>query len=180
MSVNAAFTPTGNTFVLTAATSAPTPVQVNTNGAASNQYRIVNSSTTQGCLGMSTYTLDMGATSTTTATGLGEVTGKIRRTVFNASTAYTFGNVHSTLTLSAGGTAPTSITVEAIIGAAPSWKTTAIQRSYNITQTGGSGKTVSLALPYLMGELNSNTETSLVFWDQIVASPFSEEEGSAG
>ncbi|MEI8048091.1 MAG: hypothetical protein WCI92_11975, partial [Bacteroidota bacterium] len=139
-----------------------------------------NASTTQGCLGMSTYTLDMGATATTTATGLGEVTGKIRRTVFNASTAYTFGNVHSTLTLSAGGTAPTSITVEAIIGAAPSWKTTAIQRSYNITQTGGSGKTVSLALPYLMGELNSNTETSLVFWDQIVASPFSEEEGSAG
>jgi len=49
MSVNAAFTPTGNTFVLTAATSAPTPVQVVTNGAASNQYRIINSSTTQGC-----------------------------------------------------------------------------------------------------------------------------------
>lgn len=49
MSVSAAFTPTGNTFVLSAATSAPTPVQVITNGAYSNQYRIINSSTTQGC-----------------------------------------------------------------------------------------------------------------------------------
>jgi hypothetical protein len=49
MSVSAAFAPTGNTAVLTAATSAPTPVQVNTNGAFSNQYRIINSSSTQGC-----------------------------------------------------------------------------------------------------------------------------------
>lgn len=48
MSVNAAFTPTGNSFVLTASTSAPTPIQVVTNGANSNQYRIINSSTTQG------------------------------------------------------------------------------------------------------------------------------------
>jgi len=50
MSVSAAFTPLGNTVVLTAATSAPTAVQVNSNSAfGGNQYRIINASTTQGC-----------------------------------------------------------------------------------------------------------------------------------
>jgi len=43
MSVSAAFTPLGNTVVLTAATSAPTAVQVNSNSAfGGNQYRIIN------------------------------------------------------------------------------------------------------------------------------------------
>lgn len=49
MSVSAAFTATGNTFTLTAATSAPTPVQVTSNTLGGNQYRVINSSTTTGC-----------------------------------------------------------------------------------------------------------------------------------
>jgi len=50
MSVSAAFTPLGNTVVLTAATSAPSAVQVNSSGSfGGNQYRIINASTTQGC-----------------------------------------------------------------------------------------------------------------------------------
>lgn len=47
MSVSAAFTPTGNTVTFTAASSAPTPVQVPTSGGlGSNQYRILNTSNT--------------------------------------------------------------------------------------------------------------------------------------
>ena len=47
MGVNA-FTVTGNTIVLTAATSAPTPVQCSSATLGGNQYRIINSSTTVG------------------------------------------------------------------------------------------------------------------------------------
>ena len=46
MSVNAPFTPTGNTVVFIASTSAPTPVQASTTGGlGSNQYRIINAGT---------------------------------------------------------------------------------------------------------------------------------------
>ena len=47
MGVNA-FTVTGNTVVLTAAATAPTPVQCSSVTLGGNQYRIVNSSTTVG------------------------------------------------------------------------------------------------------------------------------------
>ena len=49
MSVSSAFTPTGNTVTFNASISGsvPTPVQVvTTGGLGSNQYRIINSSTT--------------------------------------------------------------------------------------------------------------------------------------
>ena len=49
MSVSAAFVPTGNTSLLVAATSAPTPVQVTSSTLGGNQYRVINSSSTQGC-----------------------------------------------------------------------------------------------------------------------------------
>jgi len=52
MSVNAPFTPTGNTVVFTASTSAPTPVQASTTGGlGSNQYRIINAGTSLVFLG---------------------------------------------------------------------------------------------------------------------------------
>jgi hypothetical protein len=44
-----AFTITGNTCKLTAATSAPVPIQVSSVTLGGNQYRITNSSTSQGC-----------------------------------------------------------------------------------------------------------------------------------
>lgn len=49
MSVSAAFTPTGNTVVINAATSYPTAVQAPSNTGTSMQYRVINSSTTVGC-----------------------------------------------------------------------------------------------------------------------------------
>ena len=49
MSVPAAFTPCGNTVVVTAATSYPAAVQVTSTTLGGNQYRICNGSGTQGC-----------------------------------------------------------------------------------------------------------------------------------
>jgi len=63
MSVNAPFTPTGNTVVFTANTSAPTPVQASTTGGlGSNQYRIINAGTSLVFLGY-------GANATTATAG---------------------------------------------------------------------------------------------------------------
>jgi hypothetical protein len=50
MGVNA-FTVTGNTVVLTAATSAPTPVQAVSKTLGGNQYRIINNGTVTVFLG---------------------------------------------------------------------------------------------------------------------------------
>ena len=49
MAVSGAYTVTGNTVKLTAATSAPTPVQCPSVTLGGNQYRVINASTTQGC-----------------------------------------------------------------------------------------------------------------------------------
>jgi hypothetical protein len=49
MSVSAAFALTGNTYKLTAATSAPSPVQVASSTLGGNQYRVINASGSQGC-----------------------------------------------------------------------------------------------------------------------------------
>ena len=43
MSVSAPFSPSGNTVVITAATTAPAPVQVPSTTLGGNQYRIINS-----------------------------------------------------------------------------------------------------------------------------------------
>ena len=48
MGINA-FTVTGNTAKLTAATSPPSPIQVTSSTLGGNQYRVINSSTTVGC-----------------------------------------------------------------------------------------------------------------------------------
>ena len=58
MSVPAAFAPMGNTVAITGATSYPAAVQVPSSTLGGNQYRIINSSGTQGCF------LAWGATAT--------------------------------------------------------------------------------------------------------------------
>lgn len=52
MSVSAPFTPSGNTVVFTAATSAPTPVQALSNTIGGNQYRILNAGLVTVFLGL--------------------------------------------------------------------------------------------------------------------------------
>jgi hypothetical protein len=119
-----------------------------------------NASATQGCLSMGAYILSMGASATTAGTG--DVTGIVKRTSFVASTTYSFGNPYTTITFTAG-TLPSVIQVKNAMGAAPTWKTGAIQRIYEVIRTGGDATSyATLNLHYLTSELNSNTEANLV------------------
>jgi len=52
MSVSAPFSPSGNTVVFAAATSAPTPVQAISTTLGGNQYRVINSGTVIAYLGV--------------------------------------------------------------------------------------------------------------------------------
>lgn len=70
MSVNAPFTPTGNTVTITAANPAPTPVQINGNNGGSVQYRILNSGTNIAFLGFGTTSATATSGATSPGTGL--------------------------------------------------------------------------------------------------------------
>ena len=70
MSVNAPFTPTGNTVTITAANPAPTPVQINGNQGWSNQYRIINAGTNVVFLGYGANAATATAGATAPGTGL--------------------------------------------------------------------------------------------------------------
>ncbi|MDP1623554.1 MAG: T9SS type A sorting domain-containing protein [Bacteroidales bacterium] len=104
--------------------------------------------------------LTMGANATTT--GIGDVTGIVKRSSFDADTPYSFGNEFTTLTFSEGGTMPDDISVKISIGEAPPAKPDAILRNYDIVRTGGSNLEVSLAQHYLDSELNGIPEADLI------------------
>jgi hypothetical protein len=70
MSVNAPFTVTGNTIVITATTPAPAAVQAISSTLGGNQYRILNTGTVTAFLGF-------GATATIAATGANTPTGTV-------------------------------------------------------------------------------------------------------
>jgi hypothetical protein len=116
-------------------------------------------------------TLTMGASATTI--GIGDVTGKVKRTSIGANTAYTFGSQFSTITFT-GGTGdqlPTDLTFIIKIGTVPpnAIKNDAVQRYYEIIRTGGSDPTrFNLNLRYLDSELNANEQSKMVFWDHHV------------
>ena len=96
-----------------------------------------NPSSTVGSLNMSNYTLTMGANATNT--GIGDVTGIVTRNSIVINTSYTLGNPYTFIVFPATGTLPTSVSLKTTIGAAPTWKTGAINRVYDLIQTGGSG-----------------------------------------
>ncbi|WP_169704247.1 hypothetical protein [Candidatus Kuenenia stuttgartiensis] len=77
----------------------------------------------------------MGASATTVGTG--DVTGIVKRTTIYLQYQYSFGSQFTTITFSDAGTLPTEMSVKITIGSAPSWKTTAITRYYDIIRTGG-------------------------------------------
>jgi len=70
MSVNAPFTVTGNTIVITATTPAPAAVQAISSTLGGNQYRILNTGTVTAFLGF-------GANATIAATGANTPTGTV-------------------------------------------------------------------------------------------------------
>jgi len=110
-------------------------------------------------------TLIMGANAVTI--GIGDVTGIVQRNSFVINIPYTFGNQFTTLTLSAGGTLPTSMSVKIVLSASNFyWKADAVHRYYDIIQTGGSSLTkITTNLHYLESELNGALEGSLNLFD---------------
>ncbi len=126
-----------------------------------------NASATVGCLDMgATYTLNMGASATTTGTG--DVTGIVKRTqLFDNNIGYSFGNQYTTVTFIgiSGGTKPGWLSCKIAIGAVPSWKSTAIKRVYTFAKDASATDEVITNLHYLDAELNGLAESQLVLWD---------------
>jgi CSLREA domain-containing protein len=109
-------------------------------------------------------TLTMPATGT--SAGTGDVIGNVKRTGFvSGGATLSFGNPNNQIKINSG-TVPTDITIN-LVKAAPSGGiafAAAVQRTYTITPTGGSGITATLRLHYLDAELNGNTEAGLGLW----------------
>jgi hypothetical protein len=118
-----------------------------------------------GSLEMEDNTLTMGENATTT--GIGDVTGRIKRTTILPNAEYTFGNEFSSVTFPNIGTLPTQITLKVSIGAVPTWKTDGIKRVYDISQIGGSGTRAIIKSHYLDSELNGNNENNLSFFGYV-------------
>ena len=137
----------------------------------------VNPLSTKGILDIGLNTLTMGANATTT--GVGDVTGIVKRTSFVANIPYTFGNQFTSMTFSAGGTMPADMSIKIMMTSAPSWKSTSVQRYYDIKHSGGSNTSVTLSLHYLHSELQTNTETNLIVWDYHSTIPKVEEHGKS-
>jgi hypothetical protein len=121
-----------------------------------------NASDTTGSLDMGANTLTMGAFANDT--GVGDVTGIIRRTTIYPGVIYTFGSKHMTAYFNNVGTLPSEMSARITIGTAPSWRPGAIKREIEIIQTGGSGTKAMFSYHYLDSELNGNIEDNLVFW----------------
>lgn len=97
-----------------------------------------------------------------------DVIGNVRRT--NApnplpnGVGLTFGNQNNIITFAAAGTVPQDLTVN-LVKAVPTGFPTAVQRTYTITPTGGTGFNFTIRLHYLDTELNGNVEgAALGLW----------------
>lgn len=134
-----------------------------------------NPSATVGSMTMGSYTLTMGGNATNS--GIGDVTGIVTRTSIMANTLYTFGNTYTSIIFPNIGTLPTSMSLKIAIGTAPSWRTGAINRTYDFIQTGASGTKAVIQAHYLDTELNGNNEIKLVDWAYIVSSNTTLEQG---
>lgn len=116
--------------------------------------------------------LYMGATATTI--GIGDVTGKVKRTTIANGTEYSFGNPNSTITFNRNstGTLPSELMFVITKGSdrgIHSNKTSTVQRLYQVIRTGGDLPTsFSLKLHYKDSELNGNMESKLVLWDHHI------------
>ena len=134
-----------------------------------------NPSATAGSLAMGNYNLTLGGNATNT--GIGDVTGTVLRNSIVANKLYTFGHANTSIVFPNVGTLPTSMGLKIDIGTAPSWRTGAIRRIYDLTQLGGSGTKAVIQAHYLDSELNGNEESKLVDFAYIVGSSTLLEQG---
>ena len=132
---------------------------------------MANDNSVSGVLALTSSDITVAATKTLTqpgtiaSTGTFDVVGAVKRTgaPLASAVALTFGNPNNQITLGAGGTKPTDITVALVkaVPANPNGYAAAVQRTYTISQTGGSGFTATVRLHYLDSDLNSNIENQL-------------------
>ncbi len=135
-----------------------------------------NASSTEGSLSMGAFTLTMGENGTNT--GVGEVSGIIRRNSFTTNKLYTFGHPNSSIIFPGGGTKlPETMSAKLTLGINPTWRTGAIKRYYDIIQTGAEATKAIIRQHYLDSELNDNTESKLVFWGHKVEGAVDFEQG---
>ena len=126
-----------------------------------------NANTTKGSLHMATFTLTMGPDGINT--GIGDVTGIIKRDFFADNKTYTFGHPNSSITFPPAGTRPSTMSAKLTIGTAPTWKTGTILRQFDIIHTGAVDTKAIIRQHYLDSELNGNVESKLVFWAHTVS-----------
>ncbi len=126
-----------------------------------------NASATKGSLHMATFTLTMGADGINT--GIGDVTGIIKRDFFADNKTYTFGHPNSSITFPPAGTRPSTMSAKLTIGTAPTWKVGTILRQFDIIHTGAVDTKAIIRQHYLDSELNGNVESKLVFWAHTVS-----------
>ena len=125
---------------------------------------MANDNSVSGVLALTSSDITVAATKTLTqpgtiaSTGTFDVVGAVKRTgaPLAPAVALTFGNPNNQITLGAGGTKPTDITVALVkaVPANPNGYAAAVQRTYTISQTGGSGFTATVRLHYLDSDLN--------------------------
>ncbi len=139
-----------------------------------------NASASQGTLHTGIYTLLITNEAAST-TGTGDVSGTIKRThTFNPNTSYSFGSQYTTLDFINTGTQPNELTCKIVLGSPlPGTDNTgSVLRYYSFAQTGTTGTDqVIVNLRYLVAELQSNTESNLVFYDYHTANSSSHEHG---
>ncbi|MGV3460632.1 MAG: hypothetical protein ACO1N9_09295 [Flavobacterium sp.] len=121
-----------------------------------------NPSATAGSLATGTNVLTMGADAVNT--GVGDVSGIIKRTSMTSNVLYTFGHPQTAIIFPPVGTLPTELTMKTVLGSAPAGKADGIKRTYDFIRTGGSGTKAIIKAHYLDSELNGNTENKLVDW----------------
>ncbi len=125
-----------------------------------------NASASQGTLHTGTYALLITDEAAST-TGTGDVSGTIKRThTFNPNTPYSFGSQYTTLDFINTGTQPNELTCKILLGTILPEKAGSVLRYYSFAQTGTTGTDqVNAQLRYLTSELQSNSESQLVFYD---------------
>ena len=121
-----------------------------------------------GSFDTASFVLDMEHLSTTI--GVGDVTGKVRRTTILPDIDYTFGNQFTGVRFPNIGTLPSEIILKISIGSSPSWRPTGVQRILDISQIGGDGTSGVIKAHYLDSELNGLNEADLSLFSWVFPS----------
>jgi uncharacterized repeat protein (TIGR01451 family)/CSLREA domain-containing protein len=140
----------------------------NASGVAVNNATPAIDASVSGALTLTTdLTVASGAVlqQTGTSAGTADAVGTVRRTDLGM-TARAFGSPQTTIAIDSG-TAPTQMDVTLVKMDPADFPTTAVERTYTLTPTGGSGISATLKLHYLDSELNGIPETSLIEWKKV-------------